>query len=210
MRALVLPSFFSLLAFGGSDTASGAHSPRSDAGVRGGCTAGLAATTSGPRWSRRTGARRWFGCARGQSRFWRRCGAPGLAPTSYSSMLPGRLQRPYARPPLPLPWQPGINARPGRRSGARDLSEGPRVRNRLRRFAWMTGEVGRVRRTVGPRGSYAGPGPQVPGPCRLTRAELAPAEGTGRAGAGAGWRVYPDGLCERAEARRASMAVHYF
>ena len=33
-------------------------------------------------------------------------------------------------------------------------------------FAWMTSEGGRVRRTVGPRGSYAGPGPQVSGPCR--------------------------------------------
>jgi hypothetical protein len=126
-------------------------------------------------------------------------------------MLTSRLQRPYARLPLPLPWQPGINARPRRRSGARDLSEGPCVRNRLRRFAWMTGEVGRVRaRTVGPNGSDAGPGPQVPGPCRLTHAELAPAEGTRRVGAGAGWRVSPDRLCERAEARRASIAVHYF
>ena len=138
--------------------------------MRGGCTAGLAATTSSPRWSRRTSARRWLGCARGQSRFWRRCGAPGLAPTSYSSMLPGRLQRPCARPPLPLAWQPGINARPGRRSGARGLFEGPPVRNRLRRFARMTGEGGRVWRAVGPRGSQ-GPavGPQVPGPCSLTQ-----------------------------------------
>jgi hypothetical protein len=93
-------------------------------------------------------------------------------------MLPGRLQRPCARPPLPLPWQPGINARPGRRSGARGLSEGPPLRDRLRWFAWMTGEVGRVRRTVGPRrGSWAGPRPQVPGPCRLTRAEVDRASG---------------------------------
>ena len=92
---------------------------------------------------------------------WRRCGAPGLARTSYSSMLHGHLQRPCARPPLPLPRQPGINARPGRRSGARGLSEGPPLHDRLRWFAWMTGEVGRVRRTVGPRrGSWAGPGPR--------------------------------------------------
>ena len=49
-------------------------------------------------------------------------------------------------------------------------------------------------------GSWAGPGPQVLGPCRLTHAEVAPAEGTERAGAGVGWRVSLDGLCERAEA----------
>ena len=58
----------------------------------------------------------------------------------------------------------------------------------------------------GQPGAPVGPG-QVPGPCHLTRAEVAPAEGTGRAGAGVGWRVSPDGLYERAEARRASMAV---
>ena len=50
------------------------------------------------------------------------------------------------------------------------------------------------------RGSWAGPGPQVLGQCRLTHAEVAPAEGTGRAGAGAGWRVSPHGLCEGAKA----------
>ena len=58
----------------------------------------------------------------------------------------------------------------------------------------------------GQPGDPAGPG-QVPSPCHLTHAELAPAEGTGRVGAGVGWWVSLDGLYERAEARRASMAV---
>ena len=49
----------------------------------------------------------------------------------------------------------GTNARPGRRSGARGLFEGPHLRNRLR-LAWMAGEGGRVRRTAGHAG---GPGP---------------------------------------------------
>jgi hypothetical protein len=43
----------------------------------------------------------------------------------------------------------------------------------------------------------------------LAHTESAPAEGTGQAGTGAGCWGSPDGLCERAEAHRASMVVHY-
>ena len=70
-------------------------------------------------------------------------------------------------------------------------------------FVWMTDEVGRVRRTVGPRGSYA-PAHDPRSPVHAASLAL---RWTGRAGAGVGWWVYSDRRCERAEARRASMAV---
>ena len=87
---------------------------------------------------------------------WRRCGAPGLARTSYLDVCCPVASKDLARVrPSLLHGSRGINARPGRRSGARGLFEGPHLRNRLR-LAWMAGEGGRVRRTAGHAG---GPGP---------------------------------------------------
>ena len=133
---------------------------------------------------------------------WRRCGAPGLARTSYLDVCCPVASKDLARVrPSLLHGSRGINARPGRRSGARGLFEGPHLRNRLR-LAWMAGEGGRVRRT-GPAG---GPGP-AQDPRSPVHAASPALRWTGRAGAGARWWVYSDGRCERAEARRASMAV---
>lgn len=87
---------------------------------------------------------------------WRRCGAPGLARTIATALCcppPPKTLRASAAPSCMAAG--GTNARPGRRSGARGLFEGPHLRNRLR-LAWMAGEGGRVRRTAGPAG---GPGP---------------------------------------------------
>ena len=96
---------------------------------------------------------------------WRRCGAPGLARTSYLDVCCPVASKDLARVrPSLLHGSRGINARPGRRSGARGLFEGPPFRDRLH-FAWMTSEGGRVRRTArGSRGSWAGPQSMPPHP----------------------------------------------
>jgi hypothetical protein len=118
LRACFISPFlvFSLLGFGGSDTASGAHS--SPTQVRGGCTR-LAVKTSGPRWSRWTGARRWLGFAGEQSqRGESHDPAPGFAA---ARPLGGSYGAAAA-------WSAGANLIGGTNARPRELTRGRRRR----------------------------------------------------------------------------------
>ena len=96
---------------------------------------------------------------------WRRCGAPGLARTSYRCMLPGRLKTLRASTPPSCmaagTLTRGRGADPGhfgRPSFARSLAVGVDDRR-----GWACAADSWPR-----RGSWAGPGPQVLGSCHLT------------------------------------------